>query len=88
MSESKFPFRGQGHYNFIITGAGCAGLSLLIHMIDSGKFADRSILLVDKEEKIKSYLEESDKLKLMIKDRNDERIATQRTLNRRYKSWY
>ncbi len=54
MSESKFPFRGQGHYNFIITGAGCAGLSLLIRMIDSGKFADKRILLVEKEEKIKN----------------------------------
>ncbi len=44
----------SNQYNYIITGAGCAGLSLLIRMIDSGKFADRRILLVDKAEKIKN----------------------------------
>jgi len=32
-------------------------------------------------QKIKSYLEGSDKLKLMIKDRNDERIATQQKID-------
>ena len=53
MPESKFPFRGQG-YDFIISGAGCAGLSLLLHMIDSGKFVNKKILLVDKEEKNKN----------------------------------
>ncbi len=30
---------------------GCAGLSLAVHMIHSGKFANKKILLVDKEEK-------------------------------------
>jgi lycopene beta-cyclase len=30
---------------------GCAGLSLAVHMIQSGKFAGKKILLVDKEEK-------------------------------------
>lgn len=55
MSESNFSadWRRQG-YDFIITGAGCAGLSLLIRMIDSGKFTDKKILLVEKEEKIKN----------------------------------
>ena len=53
MIESKSPFRGQG-YDFIICGAGCAGLSLLLHMIDSGKFENKRILLVDKEEKNKN----------------------------------
>jgi lycopene beta-cyclase len=53
MLQSKSPFRGQ-EYDFIIAGAGCAGLSLLVHMIDSGKFADKKILLVDKEEKNKN----------------------------------
>jgi lycopene beta-cyclase len=47
MHKSKFPFRGQG-YDFIIAGAGCAGLSLLIHLIQSGKFHDKRILLADK----------------------------------------
>jgi len=50
MAESKFPFRGQG-YDYIIAGAGCAGLSLAVHIINSGKFNDKKILLVDKEEK-------------------------------------
>ena len=54
MSESKFPFRGQGYYDYIIAGAGCAGLSLAVHMIHSGKFNDKKILIVDKEEKNKN----------------------------------
>jgi lycopene beta-cyclase len=41
----------QKHYDYIIAGAGCAGLSLLVRMIASGKFADKRILLVDKESK-------------------------------------
>ncbi len=38
-------------YDFIIAGAGCAGLSLLMHLIQSGQFSDRRILLADKEQK-------------------------------------
>ena len=38
-------------YNYIIAGAGCAGLSLAVHMIHSGKFSDKKILIIDKEEK-------------------------------------
>jgi lycopene beta-cyclase len=41
-------------YDFIITGAGCAGLSLAMHMIESGKFADKKILLIDKDDKKKN----------------------------------
>lgn len=44
----------SNQYDYIISGAGCAGLSLLMHMIDSGKFSDKKILLVDKEEKNKN----------------------------------
>jgi lycopene beta-cyclase len=33
---------------------GCAGLSLAMHMIESGKFHDKKILLVDKEAKAKN----------------------------------
>jgi len=29
-------------------GAGCAGLSLVMHMIESGRFSDKKILLIDK----------------------------------------
>lgn len=38
-------------FDYIIAGAGCAGLSLAMHMIASGKFADKRILLVDKDAK-------------------------------------
>ena len=41
-------------YDFIIAGAGCAGLSLLTRLIASGKFADKKILLIDKEVKSKN----------------------------------
>ena len=34
-------------YDYIITGAGCAGLSLAIHIIQSQKLGDKKILLVD-----------------------------------------
>lgn len=39
------------HYHFIIAGAGASGLSLLIHLINSGNFTDHKILLVDKAPK-------------------------------------
>jgi len=39
-------------YDFIFTGAGCAALSLVMRMINCGKFTDKKILLIDKERKI------------------------------------
>jgi lycopene beta-cyclase len=36
-------------YDYIITGAGCAGLSLAVHLIHSGKFRDKNILLIDQD---------------------------------------
>jgi lycopene beta-cyclase len=42
------------NYDYIIAGAGCAGLSLLVHMIESGKLTDKKILLVDKDKKNKN----------------------------------
>lgn len=41
-------------YDYIITGAGCAGLSLVMHLIASGRFRDKRILLVDKDAKQKN----------------------------------
>lgn len=41
-------------YDYIIAGAGCAGLSLALHMIQSGEFADKKILLADKDDKQKN----------------------------------
>ena len=53
MSESRFPFKGQG-YDFIFLGAGCASLSIVMRMIKSGKFSNKKILLIDKEAKTKN----------------------------------
>jgi lycopene beta-cyclase len=44
-------FSSKRNYDYIISGAGCAGLSLLVHMIHSGQFRDKKILLIDKEKK-------------------------------------
>lgn len=38
-------------YDYIIAGAGCAGLSLAMHLCTSGKFTDKRILLVDRDAK-------------------------------------
>jgi lycopene beta-cyclase len=38
-------------YDYIIAGAGCAGLSLLTRLLQSGKFNDKRILLIDKAPK-------------------------------------
>ncbi len=51
MVESDSPFSGQKYYDYIIAGAGCAGLSLAVHMIQSGKFERKKILIVDKDDK-------------------------------------
>lgn len=40
--------------DYIFTGGGCAALSLLVRMIQSGKFTDKKILLIDKEPKNKN----------------------------------
>jgi lycopene beta-cyclase len=37
----------QLQYDYIIAGAGCAGLSLAMHFINSAKFTDKKILLID-----------------------------------------
>lgn len=39
------------HYDYIITGMGCAGLSLAMHLIASGRFSHKRILLADEEAK-------------------------------------
>ena len=41
-------------YDYIICGAGCAGLSLLMRMVRCGKFNDKKILVLDKEPKTKN----------------------------------
>ena len=37
------------HYDYIIAGAGCSGLSFAIHLINSGKFFNKKILIIDKQ---------------------------------------
>lgn len=41
-------------YDYIIAGAGCAGLSLLVHMIESGKLKHKKVLLLDNSRKNKN----------------------------------
>ncbi len=43
----------QPTFDYIIVGAGCAGLSLAMQMCNSPFFADKNILLIDKERKNK-----------------------------------
>jgi lycopene beta-cyclase len=42
------------NYDYIFLGAGCASLSIITRMIDSNKFNQKKILLVDKQAKIKN----------------------------------
>jgi len=52
MPEHNFP--PSSDYDFIFLGMGCATLSLVMRMIRSEKFADKKILLIDKEPKTKN----------------------------------
>ena len=54
MNKTDFLYEEQGEYDYIIAGAGCAGLSLAIHFINSGKFKDKKFLIVDKDSKQKN----------------------------------
>ena len=42
---------GGQRYDYIIAGAGCAGLSLAVHLICSGQFRNKKILLIEREER-------------------------------------
>src|SRR5688572_12426028 len=44
----------KADYDYIIAGAGCAGLSLLARLIRSNQFNDKKILLIDREPKNKN----------------------------------
>jgi len=48
------PPRTEKHmsrFHYIIAGAGCAGLSFLVRLLQTGRFSDHKILLIDKEPK-------------------------------------
>ena len=44
----------QKNYDYIFLGAGCASLSIIMRMIRSKKFSEKSILIVDREPKTKN----------------------------------
>ena len=44
----------MSRYDYIVAGAGAAGLSLIVHMIHSGAFGDKKILLIDRSPKIEN----------------------------------
>ena len=44
----------DNHFDYIITGTGCAGLSLLLHILQEPNLRDKSILLVDNSLKEKN----------------------------------
>ncbi len=52
--NSKLKLAEPEKMDYIITGAGAAGLSLVCHWIDSGQFTDKKILLIDREPKNKN----------------------------------
>ncbi len=54
MNQIKPGVPALKEYDYIISGAGCAGLSLLMRMIASKQFSRKNILLVDKDRKIKN----------------------------------
>lgn len=39
------------HYDYIIAGAGCAGLSFLVRLLQTERFSDKKILLIDRQPK-------------------------------------
>ncbi len=44
----------DNHFDYIITGTGCAGLSLLLHILQEPNLRDKSILLIDNSLKEKN----------------------------------
>ena len=51
MGSQEVPQARMNRYDYIVAGAGAAGLSLLTHLINSGQFSNKKILLVDRAPK-------------------------------------
>jgi lycopene beta-cyclase len=52
VQQKNIPINNSANYfDYIILGAGCAGLSLAVRMIQSGALSDKKILLVDRAPK-------------------------------------
>jgi lycopene beta-cyclase len=45
------PYTPMNRFHYIIAGAGCAGLSFLVRLLQTGQFSGKKILLIDKEPK-------------------------------------
>ncbi len=50
-NHTSFTNTGKNVFDYIILGAGCSGLSLAVRLIESGQFANKKILLCDKQPK-------------------------------------
>ncbi len=50
LNNLSFELITQAKYDFVIIGAGCSGLSLLLRMLKSGRFDDKKFLLVDRDQ--------------------------------------
>ena len=44
----------MNRFDYIVAGAGAAGLSLIVHMIESGAFSNKKILLIERHPKTKN----------------------------------
>ena len=51
MGSKEVPQTRMSRFDYIVAGAGASGLSLVMHIIDSGNFKDKTILLVDNSRK-------------------------------------
>ncbi|MBL0269420.1 MAG: hypothetical protein IPP99_12345 [Chitinophagaceae bacterium] len=51
VSVQTLHLNSSQQYDYIIAGAGCAGLSLAVHLIQSGQFSDKKILIADRDRK-------------------------------------
>jgi len=50
-NRARFLLIIMKQYDYIFTGAGASGLSLLARMIATGRFSNKKILLIDKVDK-------------------------------------
>ena len=76
MPEPTTTFSESDHYDYIISGAGCAGLSLVMHLINSGKFSNKKILIVDDSRDILEGM----KMFLEIKNYNVKTVVNANTI--------
>ena len=54
LSLNNSSLNNSSRYHYIIAGTGCAGLSLLVHLLQNNSLRDKKILLVDRQQKDKN----------------------------------